>query len=56
MLLRARLLQFFLLSMSFLYFNKKSQGILKQQKTQFEGTEQASKPESNVAGMLELSG
>lgn len=36
-------------------FNKKFQGILKWQKTQFEGTEQTLKPESDMAEVLELS-
>lgn len=39
---KAYLLQLFLLGMAFLACNKKLQGILKQQKAQFEGTEQAS--------------
>lgn len=35
--------------------SKKLQGILKGKKTQFEGTEQASEPDSDRAEMLELS-
>lgn len=41
--------------MSYSLFNKKLQGTQKRQKTQFEGTEQTSEPESYMAGMLKLS-
>ena len=41
--------------MSYSLFNKKLQGTQKRQKTQFEGTEQTSEPESGMAGMWELS-
>lgn len=39
---------------SCLAFNRKLQGTLKGQKIQFEETEQASEPDLDLAGMLEL--